>query len=82
MSLQSRLEVVAGGESGQKKFLRETLALIGVHNSTKASEKRRLSADGLPGSLRNHFLPSSPREGDRPGLKTRRLSPFRPACGG
>ena len=63
MSLQSRLEVVASRESGEKKFLRETLALVGVHNSTKASEKRRLSADGLPGSLRNHFLPSSPQAG-------------------
>ena len=34
MSLQSRFEVVAGGESGQKKFLRETLALFEVHNGT------------------------------------------------
>ena len=45
-------------------------------------EKTSVSADELPGSLRNLFLPSSPREGYRPGLKTRRLSPFRPACGG
>ncbi len=35
MSLQSRgLSLVAGGESGQKKFLRETLALFEVHNGT------------------------------------------------
>ncbi len=35
MSLQSRgLSLDAGGEAGQKKFLRETLALFEVHNGT------------------------------------------------
>ena len=46
MSLQSRFEVVAGGESGQKKFLRETLALFEVHNGTNL-EKTSVSADEL-----------------------------------
>uniref|UniRef100_UPI0019D24323 hypothetical protein n=1 Tax=Clostridium transplantifaecale TaxID=2479838 RepID=UPI0019D24323 len=45
-----------------KKFLRETLALVGVHNGTNL-EKTSVSTNELPGSLRNLFLPSSPREG-------------------
>ncbi len=51
-----------GGKSGQKKFLRETLSLVGVHNGTNL-EKTSVSTNGLPGSLRNLFLPSSPQEG-------------------
>ena len=32
VNLQSRRKVIMSGEAGQKKFLRETLALFGVHN--------------------------------------------------
>ncbi len=62
MSLSSRRKVVVGGESGQKKFLRETLSLVGVHNGSNL-EKTSVSTNELPGSLRNLFLPSSPQEG-------------------
>ena len=62
MSLSSRASGVAGGESGQKKFLRETLSLFGVHNGTNL-ENTSVSTNELPGSLRNLFLPSSPQEG-------------------
>ncbi|WP_164516873.1 hypothetical protein [Clostridium transplantifaecale] len=48
MSLSSRRKGVVGGESGQKKFLRETLALVGVHNGDLVEMRGRLckTADG------------------------------------
>lgn len=77
MSLQS-WGGIGAGEFGQKKFLWETLALCGVHNSTRL-DKTSSSTDGLQYSHRNLFLPHPPAGKVMTGLKTRSVLPRPPS---
>ena len=62
MSLQSRIQVVVSGESGQNELLREPLALVGMHSSTRLV-KNLVKYWRIPMFPAQFILPSSPGMG-------------------